>query len=306
MKLTRLLIVIAVLAACGALISFGNIEREVSLDSVGEMWSDILRDADRTGLKAARVSIEDETRMGNEMAAALATRWVEDPKDTAYVTSVGNRLAPHLRRKGMRYTFHVLESPQINAFALPGGQIYVFRGMMNFLTTEAELAAVIGHEMSHVDLRHCIERRGYESALRRVGAGGVGQVVDTIRQVVAIGYSQAQELEADAQGIRLSIEAGYDPDAGQQMFTRLDSVVGHVASPPPNTPAGEIGQSVESALSGYFQSHPRSSKRSQRLAELVSKNHARFAGRSFYRGAHNYTNRIPRSQSELPNEWIRF
>ncbi len=232
----------------------------------------------------------------------MANWAAEDPRDTAYVTAVANSLQPHLRRADIPYRFHVVESSSINAFALPGGQVFVLRGMMNFLQTEAELAAILGHEMSHVDLRHCVERYQYQNAMRRAGAGDVGQFIDLARILVTIGYNQYQELEADAEGSRVAIEAGYDPEAGEAVFARLERTFGETPRPPANTPAGELTGAMERALSDYFRTHPRTTERTRRMHALAT-SHPELKGRQFFVGRSNYANRTPRAASAPKSEF---
>ena len=158
--------VLALMAGCGAAVSMGSKDPHVSLDSAREIWSDVLRDVDDFGLQATRVPVHEEMQLGSTMAAQIGNWGPEDPRDSEYVTDVASGLLPYVNRKAMRYQFHVIQSPQVNAFALPGGQVYVLSGMMEFLESESELAAVVGHEMSHVDLRHW-----HSGALSEYGAG---------------------------------------------------------------------------------------------------------------------------------------
>src|SRR4029077_11517551 len=122
----------------------------------------------------------------------------EDADAGRYVMGVAQPLLPYLRRPGIRCEFHVIDSPLTNAFALPGGQIFVMRGLLEFVESEAELAAVLGHEMSHVDLRHCIEHYQYEAKLKKAGVPELGWIVETAHRLVMLGFSPQQELEADA------------------------------------------------------------------------------------------------------------
>ena len=163
----RFFIVLALLAAGAVLATRGTADPDVSLSSLVELWSDALRDADQVGMKLTRVSDAEEMRIGSDLARGITE--TEDEADTAYVKAVAQPLLAHVRRQGIHYEFHVIESPQINAFALPGGQIFVMRGLLDFVDSEAELAAVLGHEISHVDLRHCIERYQYEAKLEKAG-----------------------------------------------------------------------------------------------------------------------------------------
>lgn len=95
---------------------------------------------------------------------------LNDPALQAYVSGVGQKLAASSHRAKLKWTFTVLDSPQVNAFALPGGYVYITRGIMAYLDSEAELAGVLGHEIGHVTARH-----GAQQATRQAGASvGVG------------------------------------------------------------------------------------------------------------------------------------
>ena len=288
--------------ACGAAVSVGQLDSNVSLDSAREIWADVLRDVDEFGLHATRVPAHKEMQLGNEIAAQIKNWGPEDPEASKYVTAVAAQLLPNVNRKAIHYQFHVIKSPQINAFAIPGGHVYVLTGLLDFLESEAELAAILGHEMSHVDLRHCIERYQYELALKKVGAPDVGILVGLAHQFASLGYAQFQELEADASGERLSIEAGYDPDAAIAVFQRMKTRFGESAAAPARTPLGEVGRAVGEALGAYFETHPPSQERARQLTEMVARNHGTLTGRTFYRGIANYQKRIPRNTQDFDAE----
>jgi predicted Zn-dependent protease len=241
-------------------------------------------------------------QLGAQLAGEIKSWGAEDPAESKYVAAVADELLPYLNRKAMRYRFHVIQSPQVNAFALPGGQIYVLSGLMEFLESESELAAIVGHEMSHVDLRHCVERYQYELALKKVGAGDAAGLVNLAHGLMAMGYSQDHELEADASGERLTIEAGYDPDAAAAVFERMKIKFGEHASPPAQTPIGEAGQAVWEALGSYFQSHPPSEQRARALSDMAARNRSSIGGKVIYRGVRNYKERVPRTKQEFDAE----
>jgi predicted Zn-dependent protease len=295
-------ILLIVMLICGAAVSLGQLDPNVNLDSVREIWSDVLRDADQFGLQATRVSAAKETELGRELAGREDSWGQEDAQDERYVTAVAGLLTPHVNRTGIVYHFHVIRSPEINAFALPGGQIYVLSGLLGFLESESELAAVLGHEMSHVDLRHCIERYQYELALEKAGTGPAGAIVEFAHRLVAIGYTQYQESEADASGERLAIEAGYDPDAAAAVFERMKVKFGDADAPHAVTPAGEVGQAVEQAIGSYFRTHPSSEDRARHLSAMAARNRQKLGGHVVYKGVENYRKRIPRNVKEFPRE----
>jgi predicted Zn-dependent protease len=291
----RFLVTLGVLVAGGAAAGIKAGEESVDFSAVLETWADVLRDADQFGFRLTRVSDAEEMAHGRELASRIGQWWREDAEWTRYISGVGANLAPHLRRRGIGYTFHAVQAGAINAFALPGGQVFLFTGMLAFLRTEAELAAILGHEMAHVDLRHCIERYQYELTLRKVGAGPLGQLAEVARRLLTVGYRQYQELEADAQGVRMVAEAGYDPAAGTAVFRRLAQRAGERPPPRPRTPGEEAGQAVVRAMGSYFRSHPPSSERSRRLERLVARAQQR-AGRALEQGAENYRQRVPRGR----------
>jgi predicted Zn-dependent protease len=144
-------------------------------------------------------------------------------KVQAYVNGIGRKLAAQSHRSELEWTFTVLDSPEINAFALPGGYVYVTRGIMAYMESEADLAGVIGHEIGHVTARH-----GAQRATRQQTAGlgvlaasvlgavlGVGDLANQLSQGVAAGYvakySREQELQADKLGAEYLVRNDYDP-----------------------------------------------------------------------------------------------
>jgi predicted Zn-dependent protease len=142
----------------------------------------------------------------------------------AYVSEVGQRVASLSHRPGLAYRFTLLDSTEINAFALPGGFIYVTRGIVAFLNSEAELAAVLGHEVGHVTARHSVRQMSaaqstdilftiasvFSPALRNQGVQNIGGLVGG---ALLSGYGRDHELEADRLGAEYLARTGYDPQA---------------------------------------------------------------------------------------------
>ncbi|MCV2360436.1 M48 family metalloprotease [Paucibacter sp. TC2R-5] len=152
-----------------------------------------------------------------------------DPKLQAYVNELGQRLAKASHRSHLTWHFTVLDSPEVNAFALPGGYVYVTRGIMAYLESEADLAGVIGHEIGHVTARHGAQRATRQQSagigvlaasvlgavLESQGLGGAGQLIGQASQSVAAGYNASygreQELQADGLGAEYLSRSHYDP-----------------------------------------------------------------------------------------------
>ncbi len=171
------------------------------------------------------ISLETEVAMGKGADKQVIQQYgiYQDKELQLYVNQVGQKLVSDLSDKVFRrFFFKLVDSSQINAFALPGGYVYVTRGLLVTLNSEAELAGVIGHEIAHVTLHH-----GAKMMVRTIGAqilsiGGAiaspkhaGQwlaVSSAMFQQINLGYGREAELESDAQGMLASTESGYDPE----------------------------------------------------------------------------------------------
>jgi len=306
MPRTRFFVVLTLLIAGAALATRGSSDPVVSLESLTALWSDTLRDTDQIGMKVTRVSDAEEMRIGAELSRGVADFGPEDPAAQNYVNAVGQIVVPHVSRRGIRYQFHVVDTAAINAFSLPGGQIFITTGMLNFIQSEAELAAILGHEISHVDLRHCIERFQYEAKLKKAGMPEAGQVVELAHHLATFSFAQYQESDADAQGERMSIESGYDPTAAATLFRRMQAHLGERSLTPATTPAGEVTQSVGDALVSFFRTHPRSEERARDLDAIIARQRSNLRGKSFYVGRRNLIEREARPVREYPGEYRRL
>ncbi|PJE42521.1 MAG: peptidase M48 Ste24p [Pseudomonas sp.] len=192
-----------------------------------------------------------------------------DEKLQAYVQQVGERVAKNSHRNQLAYQFTVVDSPDINAFALPGGYIYIHRGLLAYLSSEAELAAVLGHEVGHVTARHSVQQQSQSTAWGLLGQAvaigtGVGAAADVtgvLGSAVVRGYGRDMELEADGLGAQYLARSGYDPQAmievvkvlkNQEDFARDQATARGEAQP-----AG--------GYHGLFDTHPDNDRRLQQV-----------------------------------------
>lgn len=238
-------------ALAAALLTASRTDHEVDLGTVVEIWGDVLRDVDRFGLTLTRVSTEREVEVGREIETMIARRQrlgplVSNPKLLAYVTGVGEALAQYAQREGIEYRFHILGTDNVNAYAISGGVVLVTRGMLDLLESEAELAAILGHEISHVDFNHCIENLQYELIARKVVGHDLAAIASLGYSLIRVGFSEQQELEADAGGMILAAKAGYDPQAAIGAF-RKPRHIEEISSD---------GGVVQRAIAQYFATHP--------------------------------------------------
>jgi len=172
------------------------------------------------------MSEQQEIQMGAEAHQDVLKEYaaLPNPGLQTYVNEVGQRLAKQSHRPNLPWHFTVVDSPDVNAFALPGGYVYITRGLMAYLNSEAELAGVIGHEIGHVTARHGVRQ---QSASTAVGLGAVlgsilvpgmnnqagASLLQTLAQAWTAGYGREHELESDRLGAEYLAKTGYRPQA---------------------------------------------------------------------------------------------
>jgi predicted Zn-dependent protease len=163
---------------------------------------------------------EEEQDLGKQVSAKIRERFgvVQDPAIHRYVTLVGLALASESKRPNLPWTFIVLDTDAVNAFAAPGGYVHITRGALAMMSSEAELAGVLGHELTHVTEKHTIaalkKAKGVDLAMKASGKGDskiTAGLVDTMKDAVIQGYGQKEELESDTKGLALANGVGYAP-----------------------------------------------------------------------------------------------
>ncbi len=171
------------------------------------------------------LSEQDEIALGNRTNQEVLNQYIvyDDPALQQYVQRIGNKLAQKSHRNNLTYQFTVLDSQEVNAFALPGGYIYITRGLMAYLKSEAELAAVLGHEIGHVTARHSVRQYSANQitnigvALGSVFIPGMNQASNQLAQLFGAallrGYGREHELEADRLGAEYLARTNYNPEA---------------------------------------------------------------------------------------------
>ena len=186
-----------------------------------------------------------------------------------YVNRVGARVAARAHRK-LPYRFHYIPTMDfVNAFALPGGHVYIGAGLVALMDSEDELAAVLGHEIEHIDHYHCAEREQTEQRLRRIPLGGLVAIPLSLFEA---GYSKDQELEADREGTKLAVWAGYSPLGALRMFETFDRLYQEYVRRA-KSPQEELSRAAIQTLEGYFRSHPLPSERIEQIRQLINEEH---------------------------------
>ncbi len=244
-----------------------------SASAVVDMLADAQRDVTRVPMHFTRLSDEQEINIGRNLAANYSGVILKlSPEEEAlqkYVQRVGGTVAAHAHRH-LAYEFHLIPNHNmINAFSLPGGPVYIGEGMLDLMETEDELAAILGHEVEHIDHYHCVERMQIETKLKNLNLDIVGSLLQFPLEFWQAGYHKDEEFEADREGVRLAVDTGYSPFGAVTLFTRLvklcDEYVIHARSP-----EEELSELAIQSLSGYFRSHPLPSERLVQINNLIA------------------------------------
>ncbi|MFK7840604.1 MAG: M48 family metalloprotease [Bdellovibrionales bacterium] len=205
----------------------------------------------------ALMSPSQENKIGAQEHEKIIQQFglYEDKALSDYVTRIGQKVTAKTERPDVTYKFYVLDSPVVNAFALPGGYIYLSRGLIALANNEAQMAAVLAHEAAHITARHSAERYS-RTVVTSIGAGVLGAVIGVNGAAQALGagtnlylssYSRHQENEADSLGLRYMTQGGYDPDEMAAFLSALQAQSG--------LDARLAGRNPNSGVN-YFSTHP--------------------------------------------------
>ncbi|MDQ6994856.1 MAG: M48 family metalloprotease [Mariprofundaceae bacterium] len=235
------------------------------------------------------MSEKEELNLGKQLNAQYHQQLtLLDEKDplVVYVNEIGQKIAKVADRPDLFYHFYVVDDATINAFALPGGYIYIHRGLLNYLNSEAELAAVLGHEIGHVTARHAVKRytqvKAYQVGMTMASIfipiqPVAGNLSNLLAATLISGYGREQELQADELALKYTPQAGYDPDAVAQLLNTLQRLEAL-----DKKEQKDVGNKVHE-YHGAFASHPETKQRiadveakEQRLHQQGFINHDRF------------------------------
>jgi predicted Zn-dependent protease len=212
----------------------------------------------------------EEVQIGRSMSETIVKKEIpplDDPAKQLAVNRIGNRIVQASDRKEIVYHFMILDSPDLNAFALPGGYVYIYNGLLGRVDEQA-LAAVLAHEVGHVAAKHSIKKLqaalGYDllMGIALVGLGNkdpqlaeeVGRLSNTVYDLLSRGYSRQDELLADRLAVKYLSQAGFDPHAMVRVLEILQKEKG---------PGGRVFE--------ILSTHPRMEERIKKVKEEIEK-----------------------------------
>jgi predicted Zn-dependent protease len=276
--MTRWIAFAGVIALAVAAIAWSerhNVAAEASPAAVLYLVADTKQELTRLPVHFTRMSDAEEIRIGDEIAKMYGDGNLEDEKKKTkseierYLTEVGGKLAVRAHRI-LPYKFHYVPNEgMVNAFSLPGGHVYVGAGLLAMMDSEDELAAVVGHEIEHIDHYHCADRAQQERALRRIPLGGLAAIPVFVFEA---GYTKDQELEADREETRLAVEAGYSANGAVRMFEAMDRMYARYRQQRarPASPQEELSDVALQTIDGYFRSHPLPAERISQIQKVIA------------------------------------
>ena len=210
--------------------------------------------------QAGMISLEQEIEMGRETAKSLEAQYglYQDDAMQERVNRIGQRLAAVSGRTEIAYSFKVLNHNEVNALACPGGFIYVFKGLIDFMPSDTELAGVLGHEVGHVAKKHTvnsIEKQLWTTLALIVATGGRGgmSLIGAAQQALFAGYSRTDERGADKEGFYNTVNAGFNPYAMLITANKLE----------------DLAEQGGGANYGLFSSHPEPVERVKRIQKYL-------------------------------------
>jgi predicted Zn-dependent protease len=267
----RPIILILLLAAAGSALYYGERHKQesrVGPEAVLNALADTERELSRVPASVTRISDEEEIRIGDALAERYLGQFGSgDPAMQEYVTAVGRTVAANARRK-FDYKFHyVPEEYLVNAFALPGGHVFIGKGLVQMMESEDELASVLGHEVEHIDNYHCVR---YQLRARTEHLP-LSELLMLPVELFQAGYSKEQELEADRDGTWLAVKAGYSPQGAIHMFETFGRLHREYVLKA-ESPDQELSKVAIAGLEGYFRSHPLPEERIHQIEQIIARN----------------------------------
>jgi predicted Zn-dependent protease len=266
----RFLILFLVLASAAGALYYSRQHRQetrVGPEAVLNALADTQRELSRMPAAVTRISDDEEIQIGNALAVRYSSQYgMQDPAMQAYIDTVGRKIAGRARRK-FDYKFHyVADKNLVNAFALPGGHVFIGEGLLQLMETEDELASVLGHEVEHIDNYHCVERYQLKAHMRNLP---LSELLALPVELFQAGYGKEQELEADRDGTYLAVMAGYSPQGAVHMFETLRRLQREYVLKA-ESPDQELSAVAIAGITGYFRSHPLPEERVNQIQQIIA------------------------------------
>ena len=230
----------------------------VTAQDEGNIVNDLLNTANilnETLLEITALSDEEENAIGEELDKQISQdlRFTREKKFN--IKKIFNNLIQYVERTTINYNYKIVRTDEVNAYAIAGGNMYINTGILDFLDDEDEIAFVIAHEISHNEKRHCIKRVQYAVLASSVDPS-FGQIVQVAYGMYSMPFSKYDEFEADENGVKIMLKAGYKKSGAVSFFEKLEKL------------EKEYGADQRDALNDFISSHPTARERRDRVINL--------------------------------------
>ncbi|XDD49953.1 M48 family metallopeptidase [Leptospira sp. WS92.C1] len=267
-------------------------ERSSTLAPFYQILGKPIRTMNRALTKVLSIDSLDEKEYGNAIRERFSELNNPGDKDYDYLNQLIVNLTVY-KQKPFNYTVYIMEEGSPNAFALPGGVIFVTRGLLNTLKSEHELTSVLAHEIGHIEKSHCMDGIRFELLAKKIGTDTLGKLVDFAFQFMTRhSYNKTQEDEADEYAYELILNTAYDPGGVGLAFQRLEEY-----SP-------ELGTKKAKLIGEYFQSHPHMDLRREKFSERAKLWWEEHPQDRKYKGERNLKSRITFETKNYDEEWV--
>jgi predicted Zn-dependent protease len=241
--------------------------------------------------KVIPVDTLDEKEYGEAIRLRYSYLENENDLNLIYINTLVTSLTK-FKQKPFEYRVYILDSFIPNAFATPGGTLFITQGLLDILKSESELVAILSHEIGHVEKGHCFDRVRFELLTKKIGMSTLGKLADIIFSfTISTSYNKNQEDEADEYAFDLVLLTDYDPSGEGKSFKRLKETYSNRESREANI------------IKEYFQSHPYTEIRMEKFLEKAKLWWRLNQGKK-YIGSENYLQRKDYNEMKLDSEWI--
>ncbi|HMV78555.1 MAG TPA: M48 family metallopeptidase [Leptospiraceae bacterium] len=295
MKNGRLYFVLILCFGIGLIAALSVQEKKTEMDSTLAPFWQLIGKPVQLGSKALTKVIPVSALDEKEYGDAIRSRYESgaDKSDPRYIYL--NTLIKDLTKtksKPFDYTVFLMDSGVPNAFAMPGGVLFVTTGLLQILESESELVSILGHEIGHVEKNHCLENVRFQLLTQKIGSETLGKLADlAFGIIVKSSYNKNQEEEADEYAFSLLLSSDYHPAGEGKAFEKLAE--------------SHLGKETRSAniITEYFQSHPHTVLRKERYQEKAKAWRASNSGVRKYTGKANLELQKTYSENQIENEW---
>ena len=228
------------------------------LKAQDEILNDLLNTANllnETLLELTALSDEDENLIGDELDKQISKDLLFTKAKKFNIKNIFNKLMKNIQRTSINYSYKVVRTDEVNAYAIAGGRMYINTGIIDFLDNEYEIAFVLAHEISHNELRHCIKRVQYAAIASSIDPN-LGEIVQVAYGMYSMPFTKYDEFEADELGAKLMKKAGYNISGAVSFFEKLEKL------------EKEYGMDQRDPVNDFISSHPTAKERRNRVKKM--------------------------------------